>query len=311
MTKSSLWTLLVVGVLLTISLLTTMLENLYERSPWWHFPPNPLNRISPPLSVPYRIVVCGLIRDAEGRIPWLRNTLNLWLESFREAKIVLVENDSVDGTRSLLSVWEQQDPRVVLLGAKHLPAAQRATRIRTSGRSRMKKMCFLRNLYLNWLHQSSCQEWELTLVMDLDIEFTGISKTHLADEARLLMGSADYSAIAVNSLSPSIAYDGGRMWTYYDTFAWQDYRQATKSWEHLLPLAFRWRRFGTLDAIRATPVRSAFGGMVLYKTDSLLAAGMYTTKLDQRAGGYQCEHISIHTRMNVVFDPLWKVKALH
>ncbi len=69
------------------------------------------------------VVVCGLCRDVRHVLPRLAARVERLGGMFREYRVVLLADDSADGTREFLSDWRTSNPRVEILG--DLPGSPR------------------------------------------------------------------------------------------------------------------------------------------------------------------------------------------
>ena len=62
------------------------------------------------------IIFTGLLRDAGKAIPAIRKKVEQVGSKFKNYRVLLVENNSKDGTREKLLQWAKENPRVTILG---------------------------------------------------------------------------------------------------------------------------------------------------------------------------------------------------
>jgi hypothetical protein len=119
-----------------------------------------------------RVVFAGLIRDRQDRIPYLKKRLESWAAPFKDYRILIVENDSRDQTRERLLVWAKENPKVTILGcgenAPRCSLSLAPTAKRTHGGSRIEKMAYLRNIYVDYIRQHY-NDWDYLVVNDMDL----------------------------------------------------------------------------------------------------------------------------------------------
>src|SRR6476660_10319951 len=103
------------------------------------------------------IVIAALARDCEDS---LRNNIPLIEElrnHFSWSAVVVVENDSVDGTKSLLAEWKANFKDVTIIsndfGTKTIPNKKDVEVDPWTSFGRIEKMARYRNLYLEHISQ--------------------------------------------------------------------------------------------------------------------------------------------------------------
>jgi len=62
------------------------------------------------------VVICTLLRDVEHKLPELIKRAERVGSIFKDYKVLVVENDSNDNTRSKLLSWAKINPKVLILG---------------------------------------------------------------------------------------------------------------------------------------------------------------------------------------------------
>lgn len=127
-----------------------------------------------------RVVICGLLRDGEENLDRIRERAEGLAKLFYDYRILIVENDSTDGTREKLLEWSAHNPKVKILGcgvnAKtcnlKLEKTEKFAPIFGKGESithaRIDKMVYLRNLYLRYI-KNNLKNFNYMIVWDMDI----------------------------------------------------------------------------------------------------------------------------------------------
>ena len=250
------------------------------------------------------IVICTLLRDVAEKIPDIKKRTERLGEEFIDYRVVVVENDSSDGTRILLKEWAKENPKVVLLGCGvnslddecHINQASSKTDGHSLGRRRVEKMVYLRNIYLNYIlrnfpHFDYCAMWDLDIIGSVYIDGVANTIGHFTSPR-----SPAYKADCI------CAYGVFRflyLKLYYDTYAHIDegdsYHVDLHSIHHLkktLPKQYD----------RGTPpisVQSCFGGFSIYQIPSLLK---YDAKYDMSSdNNIECEHFRLNKKLKKIY----------
>jgi hypothetical protein len=243
-----------------------------------------------------KIVFCGLIRDAAHNVPSIIRDAETIGAAFAAYEVLIVENDSHDHTRDLLLQWRKRNPRVTVLGCGHNASECRLQLPRTvnhfSTQSRIAKMVYLRNLYMDALQESRFDDTDYVAVWDFDIGGTffleGIFHTIAFLQNRRIDSMA---ANAYNtSIFPSLA----------DPFAQINVGQGyVYEFHHLhcIPQSLR----HPIPQVGDDPIRvwSAFGGFVIYKLQAIRKL-RYRVSFRKRI---VCEHVAFHAPLRHYINP--------
>lgn len=245
------------------------------------------------------IIICGLARDCEKNlaenIKWIKYLCSL----FKDYKIVIVENDSTDNTRKVLLDWAKIDNKVYILGCQinaekcNLGLNKTLSSFDVS-QNRIKKMVYLRNLYINFIN-SLKQQFKYTMVIDPDINgmfyIDGIINTMYH-----MKNNPEIDAIAANGIN--VIHN-----TYYDSFAYipKDKKELYyKSMADKLLNDMEVQFLNFKNKYKLHKVKSAFAGVCIYRTASILNS---RAKYDYSSVGYSCEHTYFNKNMNVYINP--------
>lgn len=221
------------------------------------------------------VVFAGCARNCG---PVLR--ANLWRieqmgSAFSKWAAVIVENDSTDGTKECLDDWAMAGGQRTIVhmdnGRPHLHGFER---------ERMQAMAEYRNACL-YVIRDQHPRADYVVVLDLD---TWGGYGGLLSGIRELNCNRQAVAMASVSLFQARMHGHDLHWLHYDQFAfrWFDWSRRLDSW---FPA---WRPPVGAHPLR---VRSAFGGMAVYKAGPLLAC-------DYTAVDGDCEHVGLHRQMD-------------
>ena len=248
-----------------------------------------------------KIILAGLIRDGAPRVPEMIARLETIGQEFADYQVIVVENDSIDGTRSLLTTWKQRNSRVHLLGCDDKALNSEiecildlpATHNHDAGRSRIAKMAYLRNIYLDYVRKNF-RHYDYLMVIDLDIS-GHFYLEGLADSFSHFNESPSIQALGANG----IKWSG--YWYYYDPFAFIEMDQPIE-WKTLEDKQDHdWVIFARPVMSPGDPlyrVKSCFGGAVVYRLSAL-----GNTRYDYSRKGYACEHSFFNRSFQMYLNP--------
>jgi len=240
----------------------------------------------------------AIVAIARNAMPFLENTLMLvdeLAEKFRSTAMYVFENDSDDGTITVLDAYAATRPWVTV---EH-DTLQRPD-FRGFEPERTVALAEYRNRCRLWVeHHASDVDYVVVLDMDPHGGFSvggvmnsiGWLREMQSRTARDcgVGGMASYSLFARTE-------EGGKIGaSHYDAYAarlswWEDRRHIiTNMWFHML-----------LPPVGGVPIRmnSAFGGLAVYRAEAFLAPGVHY------AGG-DCEHVNLHKSMAQAGYGMW------
>jgi len=253
------------------------------------------------------VVICALLRDVATKLKEIRTRAERLGRGFKDYRIVIVENDSSDGTRRLLKEWRKSNPRVIILGCGvnserdecKLPKAATKTEGHGVDRRRIEKMTHLRNIYLDYVKRS-LPDFDYTVVWDMDI----VGTVYLDGVANTI-GHFSHSKSPANDADAICAYGiyrWGWVTLYYDTYAHVDkddrFHIDLKTVHDLKKgLGIQYER-GTPPI----PVVSCFSGFTIYRNASL-RDGKVVYDMSP-PDNLECEHVRLHRHLsNVYLNP--------
>jgi mannosyltransferase 1 (CAP59) len=230
------------------------------------------------------VVIVGCARDCEAFLPAVLQNISRIATLYSDAAFVFVENDSRDNTREILQRWLNERASSFLVCLDGLAAQEKR---------RTARLAIARNAYMEALHYHHLAKLDHLLVLDFDIVNTDlISEESLAEAIRFLDSSSQNAAVFANQLP------------YYDIWALRhDVWCPDDCWAQIAnrpPYFPRHRaieRYFTSRQVRISPdsppvaVRSAFGGLGIYKLDFVRGARYLGLLPD---GSETCEHVAFN-----------------
>ena len=242
-----------------------------------------------------KIIVTGLIYNAQQQIPRLQKWFETLKTHCKECHIVIVENNSIDFTRQACEAWQMMDPYHVHLVCNERFCDRKFDIVDNKGpdAERIQKMAFLRNLYVEYISSTFSVDFDHVFVMDFDLQGTlfwdGIFHTMYQFETQ-----KNIDAIACNGIVAGTLL-------YYDSFAYARdpgelrWTNRIDKYNHdedvLRYIASEYQSSQELDK-----VSSAFGGFCIYKF-----ASFCQSKYGFEQNKFTCEHCIFHEKFKNMF----------
>lgn len=233
-----------------------------------------------------KVAIVAIARNA---MPFLRNTLLLIDElagRFREAKMYVFENDSVDDTAQVLDEFATMRQWVTVEhDTLHRPDMRGFEPERTVALAEYRNRC------RSWVEHNA-QDANYVIVLDMDPHY-GFSTDGVLNSIGWIcqklssnLRIREVGGMASHSLFLALGDDDFRI-AAYDAYAarlnwWKDLRgEIGQEWFH-----------GLMFPVGSEPVEfnSAFGGLAVYRREAFLSPGVHY------AGG-DCEHVHLHRTM--------------
>jgi glycosyltransferase involved in cell wall biosynthesis len=256
-----------------------------------------------------RIVIAGLIQNGAFQIKELIQRCNEIVTKFKDYRIVIVENNSTDGTREFLLEWSREDSKVLILCQDPFQTNNEECDLtnlfermdptdHSPQPSRIKRMAFLRNVYLEHI-QHYYNDFDYLCVMDLDLKGSLFTDGFLHSIHLLNNKKTNMDAIMGNGM---LLREKDEFF-YYDSFAHVEENEPIM-WENAADKAqhdtFVHMHITHRYSSQMVPdkVTSAFGGIALYKIASILKR-----RYNYSAEYLCCEHSFFHESMHVYVNP--------
>jgi hypothetical protein len=253
-----------------------------------------------------RIILCSLLRDVEDRIPMIIEKVENMGKIFKDYRVLIVENDSKDNTRNLLLEWASRNNKVIILGCGINVNECHLNLKKTEGhavdRTRIEKMVYLRNLYLNEI-KKNYSNWDYFAVWDLDI----IGSVYLDG----LANSFGYLTKFKNpyfNIDAMCAYGiKSTPFTYYYYDPYAHVKQGgtfhiNEKLQHALETGYE--LLGLQRGETPLKVDSCFGGFTIYKIKSILLKNAEYGTSSKDTDNLICEHVYLNDFIdNIYLNP--------
>lgn len=288
-------------------------HNLFEKYMTKNTPAHLRCAISPKISqegtvylADRKVIICGLMRDNIGNIDLVRaNTVKLG-SMFRDYKVLIVENDSIDGTRDALQEWKKKDPRITILGCGINKSTCHMKFPKTIGHPknsiRILKMVTIRNIYMDYIAQNKdlFKGYEFVVVWDMDIKGTfyldGIGHSGSIFKHQPQVNMLCSNGISIINYGPMIFH------TYADPYAHGDFgdkdldevgmkRTSQNLWVN-------WPEQCSSGKNDLVKVASCFNGFAMYRR-SAIEDKKYL--LVEGKDYPLCEHRTLHSQMEGIY----------
>jgi glycosyltransferase involved in cell wall biosynthesis len=213
--------------------------------------------------IPEKVAISGVCKNVAKALPQTIFSMERLGAHFDDYRIVIYENNSSDGTQEILAAWAKKNPKVTII-SETLSVGE----LLQEGRAqtwnglpyRTEVIARARNTVLKKIYSSEFDEFRFVVMADMDFP----KKWRLKPILDSFSISSDWDAISANGVD--------RKGRYYDRFALRSskfplgpevlgdiwWREVQKAYMH----------FGKKQGL--IPVASAFGGLTIYKRDSIL-----------------------------------------
>lgn len=233
------------------------------------------------------ILIAALARDCNDSVVRNIPKIELLRKEFRESHVVIIENDSKDGTKDTLRKWKEESEGVEAImnnfGTVTIP--EKSDRVSDPGSSghRISKMARYRNMYMDYARNASF-EFDYLVVMDIDIDDFSVEGI-----IKCIKNAPDgWGGLFAN----------GRQWynrflsKYYDMFAYVPY--GSENYD----LTFKDMIEGVRSLLEKMKKNnyvecdSAFGGIGIYRWEAV-SESVYKTEKNRKSKWFDmiCEHI--------------------
>lgn len=243
-----------------------------------------------------KVIIVSLVRDIKDRLPEIIKKAERVGSMFADYRVLIVENDSTDGTREGLLDWSIRNPKVTILGCGYnvkeckLPKMPK-TQGHSVDRTRIEKMVKLRNIYLDEIKKSyGSGEWPYVIMWDLDM-IGSIYLDGVGHSMSLFKNDPRLDVVCSYGI-----YRWGLTTLFYDTYALLH----TGEKFHIDDKTIHDIRKGWWEARYQRgddpfPVDSCFSGFAIYRTDSLI-----DDKVVYDMSGpdnLECEHVRLNKKI--------------
>lgn len=226
-----------------------------------------------------KVVICGLARDCADKLLNIIPKLEDLCLQFTDSSIIIVENDSIDNTKVLLTQWADRNPYVKILNCDNSSFLSDAKKVeQEKGLSRITRMSHFRNVYLSEINSLTTPP-DLVIVIDIDILDFDVKKMITA----IAKAPVDAGGIFANGIFTVFGKDSD--WTY-DTYAFLNHETDITSERYWF--YYRLYLSKIINVNDFTECDSAFGGIAVYNYEAIKGL-KYRAQVDRAM--VLCEHV--------------------
>lgn len=204
-----------------------------------------------------KVIICGIIKDGEQFFLSRQEEIQSITRLFKDYRIIIYENNSVDDTKNLFQQWAREDPKFIFL-SEDLSSDFISKYAIKVGDYRTAFIARARNIVLDVAMQSRYDDFDYVIMMDLDgfipINLDEFQKTfeNPPHEWNAVFANGSYDIYSLRCLEIPIGSElyGFKNWC----------KEAINTGEKFAAL---------LENEKWLPVDSGFGGFGIYKRTCL------------------------------------------
>ena len=239
------------------------------------------------------IIICSIVRNAERGLKRNIPEIKRLCQMSKGYKVFVYENDSTDMTKKLLKEWHDSDPANVFVSLNDtsaqptIPSVSDVPSINPFySQKRIDKMAKLRNAYMQFVDDMG---WSADYLVVVDLDVARIS----ADNIMSSFVREDWDAVTAfgYSTSPKLKR------RYHDTYALTELgdEENPQTEEKIIKNS---KKYANLNNDNPwVRVFSAFGGLAIYRFESIKGVRYEALKNNDPRVQVKCEHYSIYYQM--------------
>jgi len=229
-------------------------------------------------------VIVGCARNCEPFLFDVLQNIDRLTKLYFKVAFIFVENDSADDTAILLQAWLSHRPHSHLISLTGLAAQEKRRTVR---------LATARNTYMEMLDTARLSHFDHLVVLDLDnANTTPISEKSFAEAMRYLDSCNQNAGVFANQLPYydiwALRHDA---WCPSDCWSEVENRPAYLPTHRAVERYFQQRQIEIDPNAPPLPVRSAFGGLAIYKMKFARSARYVGVLPD---GSEVCEHVAFN-----------------
>ena len=239
------------------------------------------------------IIICGIVRNAERGLKRNIPEIKRLCQMSKGYKVFVYENDSTDMTKKLLKEWHDSDPANVFVSLNDtsaqptIPSVSDVPSINPFySQKRIDKMAKLRNAYMQFVDDMG---WSADYFVVVDLDVARIS----ADNIMSSFVREDWDAVTAfgYSTSPKLKR------RYHDTYALTELgdEENPQTEEKIIRNSEKYANLN--DGDPWVRVFSAFGGLAIYRFESIKGVRYEALENNDPRVQVKCEHYSIYYQM--------------
>ncbi|MEO1858118.1 MAG: hypothetical protein ABGY95_12250 [Rubritalea sp.] len=236
-----------------------------------------------------RVAICCMVRDCRSAFEKNLKFIDELRTCFNESKLVIVENDSTDGTKELVQSLEDHDGGIYVdtfdTGEETLLKKMKSGVNPSFSYHRVEKMANYRNRYLRVLNEDiglDAIDWVIMLDPDV-VKFSLDGIKHSFGQ------SSCWDVVHANGRSKRGLFDD----VYYDAYAFAELGDTTPQTEvkmrGIQERMIELRNLGML-----LPVRSGFNALAIYRAEVITGLSYSCVSNPDPRVEVLCEHVAFH-----------------
>lgn len=237
------------------------------------------------------VSICSIVRDCQNNLFRNKSRIEQLRSLFYKSEVIVFENDSKDKTRQVLLDWQQNSKDVHVFYENYssitIPPRNYEHGNRYFSISRIEKMAFFRNKYIDFLNSSHINR-DFVIVIDLDI-----SNFDIHGIIHSFGMYKNWDCISANGISLSYKFRK----QYHDSYALIEFEKTNEAQtEH--SIYTNRIRFSFLEpGLPLFPVDSAYGGLAIYKWPAIQDIKYSYLENPDNQVKSKSEHVAIHKSM--------------
>ena len=219
----------------------------------------------------HKAVIAGIVRDSAYALPSMIKSIERLGRQFKDYQVVIYENDSKDGTKTILRLWSNINDKVHIV----------SDNFDNEKRPSISFLADARNKYIDQIaNNTDYNDFDILIVADLDM-FYGVDMRGIAHS---FANENQWDAVCSNGIFTA----SGDMW---DRYAYRDSKYTHIPYKYQSNDFYNFLYYEMdLNFLRAddlVPVNSCFGGMAIYKRE-------YVKECRYSSKDEDCEHVAFH-----------------
>lgn len=243
-----------------------------------------------------KVIIAAMVRDVAKSVPLILRKVYSIGRFVQDWKLLIVENDSKDGTRELLLDAMRRDPEhIEILGcginADFCKLSLPETINHEVNYRRIWKMAYLRNMYLDRIY-SEYSDWDYVMMWDLDI-VGSVYIDGIATSFAEFQSNPEIDCICANG------FYANDITIYYDSYAHQelgDTYHISNHKKHNLEVYLNQSKYRRGDDLHR--VKSCFNWFSIYRLSSLIKRNLFYREPSENI---ECEHVLFNEQLPHVY----------
>lgn len=226
-----------------------------------------------------KVLICGVCRNIEGSVYNTMKQMQMLGDQFLDYKIIIYENNSADNTAQLFKEFS-------LVNKKFTFLSENVSEALLLSLSRTEKIARARNIVLSEVRKMNYKDFEYLIMADLDFQ----TPWPINEILNTIKSPIKWDCVSANGIR--------EFSNYWDRYA---YRNETyplgpellgdRFWADLHSTWF------SIENEKWLPVYSAFGGLAIYKTESIIKSS-YSGKVDNNLKRYYKKIVNLLPKTN-------------